>query len=403
MVLVPRVSEESRCSLPEPEHLLTGIVALMSPKLRHVGDLSPLLPPLPRLSGFTIGPDNPNSGGFDDIFGSLVPSLLDLDDDRKPDGLPPPLPEIPWTDFTAACARAVVSSDLEYSMIPDNDGGEPECSAPRAPSGDPNRETFSSTPPPPRQVSAAVMNVAPAAGAEHWEPETNGIPAEQPAESRQAAAVAAVAATAWAAGGANPGGARPLVSQKVPLVSQKVWSVDGGDFKPKGSRPRASQHRPTTARKKQAGTQHRKAGGGQRSGKHRACKARAAKREDRKPALPVAFDIALADLAPPGILPADHTPARGRGRQLQLAAMTPAQRKAEEVARLERNRLSAISFRARRKQKESVLLDKVREFQRLNAAQAKTIAKLNAQLARLTSGDGSAAKTERGCPPAAGQ
>lgn len=82
-------------------------------------------------------------------------------------------------------------------------------------------------------------------------------------------------------------------------------------------------------------------------------------------------------------LPAGHKPARGRGRQLQLAAMSAEQKKAEAKARLEKNRQAAREFRMRRKEHVHVLETQVADFEARELAQAAEIAALRAQVAKL--------------------
>ena len=91
----------------------------------------------------------------------------------------------------------------------------------------------------------------------------------------------------------------------------------------------------------------------------------------------------LAALDATGTLAADHKPARGRGRQLQLAKMTPAQKKAEAKARLEKNRQAARGFRAKCKNhvfelEQQILVLEQRDQERLN-----TIRELQEHIARM--------------------
>jgi len=71
------------------------------------------------------------------------------------------------------------------------------------------------------------------------------------------------------------------------------------------------------------------------------------------------LDIPSLSVLSNGELPKGHRPARGRGRQIQLAAMTPAQRAAEKHARLEKNRMAAKDFRIRRRNRIIELEEKV--------------------------------------------
>lgn len=90
----------------------------------------------------------------------------------------------------------------------------------------------------------------------------------------------------------------------------------------------------------------------------------------------------LAHLDASGLLDDDHKPARGRGRQLQLAKMTPAQKKAEAKARLEKNRQAARGFRARRKNHVYDLEQQIVELERRDQARIQTIQDLQQQLAQ---------------------
>lgn len=85
-----------------------------------------------------------------------------------------------------------------------------------------------------------------------------------------------------------------------------------------------------------------------------------------------------------GLLPDDHRPARGRGRQNQLAKMTAEQIEAEAGARLEKNRQAARDCRLRRKQYTMVLEDKVAQLEKDKRAQDKLIKSLQAQLQAAT-------------------
>lgn len=82
-----------------------------------------------------------------------------------------------------------------------------------------------------------------------------------------------------------------------------------------------------------------------------------------------------------GILPPDHRPARGRGRQNQLARMTKEQIEAEAEARLEKNRQAARECRLRRKQHVELLESRVAQLERERRQQDKIIKQLQAKLA----------------------
>lgn len=84
-----------------------------------------------------------------------------------------------------------------------------------------------------------------------------------------------------------------------------------------------------------------------------------------------------------GLLPADHKPARGRGRSLQLSAMSEAEKQAEAEVRLERNRQAARDFRQRRKQHVGELERQVAEYERRDREQVRLIAELQAEMARI--------------------
>jgi len=83
------------------------------------------------------------------------------------------------------------------------------------------------------------------------------------------------------------------------------------------------------------------------------------------------------------LLPADHKPARGRGRSLQLSAMSEAEKQAEAEVRLERNRQAARDFRLRRKQHVDGLERQVAEYERRDREQIQLIAELQAEMARI--------------------
>jgi hypothetical protein len=80
----------------------------------------------------------------------------------------------------------------------------------------------------------------------------------------------------------------------------------------------------------------------------------------------------LAAIDGTGVLDPTHVPARGRGRQLQLAQMSTEQRAAEAKARLEKNRQAARGFRARRKGHIKILEDRVAGFE-AEIAELKTL------------------------------
>lgn len=84
-----------------------------------------------------------------------------------------------------------------------------------------------------------------------------------------------------------------------------------------------------------------------------------------------------------GLLPTDHRPARGRGRHLQLAAMSQEQIDAEDRARQEKNRLAARDCRLRRKNHVQTLEAKVKDLQKKDQESQKIIAKLKAKLAKF--------------------
>lgn len=83
-----------------------------------------------------------------------------------------------------------------------------------------------------------------------------------------------------------------------------------------------------------------------------------------------------------GVLPANHRPARGRGRQNQLAKMSEQQIEAEALARLEKNRQAARDCRLRRKKHTEVLEQKVLQLEKKNKEQEQLIASLQAQLSQ---------------------
>lgn len=91
----------------------------------------------------------------------------------------------------------------------------------------------------------------------------------------------------------------------------------------------------------------------------------------------------LASLDNTGALPANHKPARGRGRQLQLAKMTTEQREAEAKARLEKNRQAARGFRARRKDHIKNLEAQVAGFEQREVEQRAVISSLQSEIEQL--------------------
>lgn len=82
-------------------------------------------------------------------------------------------------------------------------------------------------------------------------------------------------------------------------------------------------------------------------------------------------------------LPANHKPARGRGRHRQLANMTEEQKAAEAAARLEKNRQSAREFRSRRKNMIASLELKLEEYEDRNHEQLELIAKLERKVLEM--------------------
>lgn len=93
--------------------------------------------------------------------------------------------------------------------------------------------------------------------------------------------------------------------------------------------------------------------------------------------------LTVDDIAKTGILPADHKPARGRGRHLQLQTMTPEMIAAEAASRLAKNRDAARDSRLKRKNHVVVLEGQVDGLQAKLAEAKKHIAKLEAQVKRL--------------------
>jgi len=82
-------------------------------------------------------------------------------------------------------------------------------------------------------------------------------------------------------------------------------------------------------------------------------------------------------------LPANHKPARGRGRSKQLAKMSAAQRQAEKADRMEKNRVAAKEFRARRKNRVQALEQSVQEHEQRTRQQQQTILQLQQQVELL--------------------
>lgn len=117
------------------------------------------------------------------------------------------------------------------------------------------------------------------------------------------------------------------------------------------------------------------AGGGRPVRNSAVVRAQRGAAQARASPLPIAND---------GVLPPDHRPARGRGRQQQLMRMTKEQRDAEAAARLEKNRVAARECRIRRKEHLSVLEDQVNEYEARDFEQQQLIASLRAEVAALT-------------------
>jgi len=92
---------------------------------------------------------------------------------------------------------------------------------------------------------------------------------------------------------------------------------------------------------------------------------------------------ASPDLDTAGLLPADHRPARGRGRSMQLKAMTREQIEAEAEARLEKNRQAARDCRLRRKQQVGLLTEQVQTLRRKDSQSQATIAGLRNEVQQL--------------------
>lgn len=81
-----------------------------------------------------------------------------------------------------------------------------------------------------------------------------------------------------------------------------------------------------------------------------------------------------------GVLPPDHRPARGRGRQKQLTMMTAEQIEAEANARLIKNRQAARDCRMRRKLHVKDLEARVDELEQQRAAQDRLVRRLQQRL-----------------------
>jgi len=107
------------------------------------------------------------------------------------------------------------------------------------------------------------------------------------------------------------------------------------------------------------------------------------KKEVSTAAAAAVLTASLAQLDRSGALPEDHKPARGRGRQLQLSKMSPAQRAAEAKARLEKNRQAAKGFRARRKGHINELEARVTEFEVREEQQQAAITSLHGEIKAL--------------------
>ena len=82
-------------------------------------------------------------------------------------------------------------------------------------------------------------------------------------------------------------------------------------------------------------------------------------------------------------LPSNFKTAKGVARQSQLANMTPAQKKEELELRRERNRVSAINFRSRKKERDLALIKEIEKYEKSNHDQLKEIKILRQELANL--------------------
>lgn len=94
--------------------------------------------------------------------------------------------------------------------------------------------------------------------------------------------------------------------------------------------------------------------------------------------------LTIEQIEKAGILPPDHKPARGRGRQLQLKQMTQDQIKAEALARLAKNRDAARGSRQKRKELVTELEKKVSQLEAERAADKAKIANLEAMVSRMS-------------------
>jgi hypothetical protein len=120
---------------------------------------------------------------------------------------------------------------------------------------------------------------------------------------------------------------------------------------------------------------------GGRAGKRTGNTTRLGSSSTTAPTIDVYAPLSATDAS--GALPLDHKPARGRGRQLQLAKMSPAQRKAETKARLEKNRQAAKGFRARRKDHVQDLELAIADYEHRDQQQMAAIADLKRQIGRM--------------------
>ena len=167
----------------------------------------------------------------------------------------------------------------------------------------------------------------------------------------------------------------PLNTAGMPALSAEMMN-DGDDAAhSRVQAPRCHATRSATAPALGAGTS--------RSARTQSKPARHAKAAKAAKASSSRAHSLLKSGAVPKILPAGHKPARGRGRQIQLARMTAAQRKAEADFRLEKNRQAARDFRLRRKNQVQVLEEQVTVYAERDQAQLAQIAQLEAEVARL--------------------
>lgn len=204
-------------------------------------------------------------------------------------------------------------------------------------------------------------------------------------------------ATAAAAAGSNAGGASASM-RRSGRAAKKTQPFDNSGAATSGGAAKSGKGRRAYAALATRGTAEKggKGAGASPSGRGSASSSAGKKAPAAMARPPRAKKVqpTLAALDSTGALPADHKPARGRGRQLQLAKMTAAQKKAESKARLEKNRQAARGFRARRKNHVFELEQQIAGYEQRDRAQLDAIEDLKLQIAEMQQLSGQSVGTQ---------